>query len=80
MAEQARRLELFTAAYGLTSAADRAMLLAVAQERLVALVEFMRERAAAGDAAFARHCAEGHDAIYRTDLAYLRAHAAALRG
>ena len=80
VAEQARRLELFTAAYGLTSAADRAMLLAVAQVRLVALVEFMRERAAAGDAAFARHCAEGHDAIYRMDLAYLRAHAAALRG
>lgn len=78
-AEQARRLALLVDAYGLAEA-DRAVLVETAWERLEALVDFMTARAAAGDAAFARHLAEGHDVVYRNDIAYLRAHPELLRG
>jgi beta-lactamase class A len=69
-AEQARRLRLFCAAYGL-SEADRRALPAVAAERLRALVEHMRSQAAAGQPAFRRHLEEGHHRIYLADIAYL---------
>ncbi|UOE21783.1 aminoglycoside phosphotransferase family protein [Thermobifida halotolerans] len=73
VAEQARRLRLMVDAYGLDGA-GRSVLLETACARLEALVAFMTARAAAGDAAFARHLAEGHDAIYRTGIAHIRAH------
>lgn len=66
--EQSRRLRLFCDAYGLT-AADRAALPGVLRERLHAMVAFMRERAAAGDPAFAAHLAAGHDTLYLADAA-----------
>ncbi|GLZ78845.1 phosphotransferase [Actinorhabdospora filicis] len=74
---QTRRLGLFADAYGLDEA-SRGVLVETAALRLEALVEHMRARAAAGDAAFAGHIAEGHDAFYLADIAYLRANAGAL--
>ncbi|TDQ52080.1 phosphotransferase enzyme family protein [Actinorugispora endophytica] len=73
VAEQARRLRLLADAYGL-GPADRRALPRTVCDRLHALVAFMTERAAAGDTAFARHLADGHDALYRTDAAHVRAH------
>lgn len=74
---QARRLGVFADAYGLDEA-SREVLVETAALRLEALVEHMRARAAAGDAAFASHVADGHDAFYLSDVAYLRANASAL--
>jgi aminoglycoside phosphotransferase (APT) family kinase protein len=73
-ATQARRLGLFCAAYGPygPGAADGALVVATAVERLVALAEHIQERAAAGDAAFARHLADGHVDLYKRDIAHLR--------
>lgn len=71
--EQARRLAVFADAYGLAGE-ERTRLVAVAAERLDWLVAYMHERASAGDAAFAGHIAEGHDARYRADAAHLRRH------
>ena len=68
--EAERRLGLFADAYGLSSA-ERARLPGVAAERLRALVSWMREQAAAGHPAFARHLAEGHDRRYLTDAAWI---------
>ncbi|NUR52089.1 MAG: aminoglycoside phosphotransferase family protein [Hamadaea sp.] len=76
VAEQADRVRLFCDAYGLP-AADRAQLPAVVEERVRAMAELIRSRAAAGDAAFARHLAEGHADLYDSDAAYVREHAAA---
>lgn len=75
--QQTRRLGVFADAYGL-DADGRAVLVETAALRLEALVEHMHARAAAGDTAFAGHIAEGHDAFYRADIAYLRANASAL--
>ncbi|MCM2580134.1 phosphotransferase [Streptomyces meridianus] len=74
LAEQARRLRLFADAYGL-AARDRATLVATAVARLEHLVGHMEEQAAAGNAAFARHLAEGHDRHYRADAEHLARHA-----
>lgn len=74
-ATQASRLRVFADAYGL-SAADRDALADNVVARLSALVAFMRAQAAAGNAAFASHITDGHDALYLTDIAYVRAHAA----
>jgi Ser/Thr protein kinase RdoA (MazF antagonist) len=77
VAEQARRLRLFAGAYGLGDA-DREALVDTARARLAHLVRFMRERAAAGDAAFAGHVARGDDRFYETNMAHLARHAAEL--
>ncbi|MER6911367.1 aminoglycoside phosphotransferase family protein [Streptomyces sp. NPDC000594] len=69
-AEQAVRVRDFCAAYGLP-AGERALLIDTVTARLRELVAFMRERAAAGDAAFARHLAEGHHEQYLGDARYL---------
>lgn len=71
--EQARRLEIFCDAYGL-DARGRAALPGMVAERLRALVGHMRARAAAGVAAFAGHLADGHDALYLTDVDYVSHH------
>jgi Ser/Thr protein kinase RdoA (MazF antagonist) len=77
VAEQARRLRLFCDAYGLSSA-DRAALPDTLRERLHALVDHMRDQAAAGVAAFAAHLAEGHHTLYLTDADHVTRHARAL--
>ncbi|TWJ14678.1 phosphotransferase family enzyme [Stackebrandtia albiflava] len=71
--EQARRLRLFADGYGL-SLPDREQLVDVAVERLRHLIAHMRDRAGAGHPAFASHLADGHDRLYETDRAHLRAH------
>ncbi|PRY16887.1 phosphotransferase enzyme family protein [Kineococcus rhizosphaerae] len=70
--EQAARLARFCAAYGLDDA-DRAGLLDAVIEHLDGLVRHMHEQAAAGVAAFASHIADGHDALYRSDVAHVQA-------
>ncbi|MEV2268841.1 phosphotransferase enzyme family protein [Nonomuraea africana] len=77
VAEQARRLRLFCDAYGLPSA-ERAALPRMVGERLHALVDLMRAQAAAGNAAFAGHLADGHDTLYLTDAAHIARHADSL--
>ncbi|MFI6179537.1 phosphotransferase enzyme family protein [Nonomuraea sp. NPDC051191] len=75
VAEQARRLRLFADAYGLAEG-DRPTLPAVAAERLDHLVRHMRERAAAGDRAFAAHLARGDDVLYGVDREHVLRHRA----
>lgn len=72
--EQARRLRLLVDAYGL-AAEERQALPRTVCDRLAALTALITERALAGDPAFVRHRAEGHDALYRVDAAHVRAHA-----
>ncbi|MFC0863970.1 phosphotransferase [Sphaerimonospora cavernae] len=68
--EQAARARVFCDRYGL-DAAGRSALVDTITARLTALVEFMHARAAEGEAAFRRHIEEGHDRLYRADIAYL---------
>ncbi|GAA2210791.1 aminoglycoside phosphotransferase family protein [Nonomuraea monospora] len=77
VAEQARRLRLFADAYGLGED-DRQALVETAIRRLEHLVAFMRERAAAGDAAFAGHVARGDDRFYERNIEHLRTYESAL--
>lgn len=74
LAAQARRLALFCDAYGLPPA-GRAALAETVRDRLLAMVEHMRAQAAAGNAAFARHLAEGHHILYLTDADHVARHA-----
>ena len=69
-AQGRRRLALFAKAYGLSDA-ERARLPAAAAEHLRGHVRLMRDQAAAGHAAFARHLAEGHDQRYLTDAEWI---------
>ncbi len=71
--EQGRRFRLLADAYGLTPD-ERDALVRTVSDRLHALVRMMTERAAAGDAAFARHLADGHHRRYLADAAYALAH------
>ncbi|GIH70725.1 phosphotransferase [Sphaerimonospora thailandensis] len=68
--EQAARARVFCDRYGL-DAAGRSALVDTITARLTALVDFMHTRAAAGEAAFRCHIEEGHDRLYRDDIAYL---------
>ncbi|MET7465708.1 aminoglycoside phosphotransferase family protein [Nonomuraea sp. NPDC005501] len=68
--EQARRARLFCDRYGL-DAADLASMVDTIIARLHALVDFMYAQAAAGNAAFAGHLADGHHLQYLADAAYL---------
>jgi hypothetical protein len=77
-AAQAARAAAFCDAYGV-AAADRAALPGATVDRLEALAAFILARAAAGDAAFARHAAEGHPQLYRRDAAHVRSQAERLR-
>lgn len=76
VAEQARRARLFCDAYGL---ADRAAFTETVAERLRDLARLIREKAAAGDAAFAAHLAGGHDELYLADAAHVARYAPALQ-
>lgn len=68
--EQARRARVFCDRYGL-DATGRAGLVDTIRERLYALVAFMRAEAAAGNAAFAGHLADGHHLLYLGDADHL---------
>ncbi|WP_256338561.1 phosphotransferase [Streptomyces sp. 2112.3] len=73
VAERSRRLRLFAHAYALDPT-TRKTLPHTAAERLEHLVRHLHEQAAAGVAAFARHIADGHDALYRADRAHIVRH------
>ena len=77
LGQQATRLRLLADSYGL-DAGDRARLPATVAARLLALVDFMTEQAAAGSIAFARHLADGHHRRYLADAEYVTRHAAEL--
>ncbi|WP_431893392.1 phosphotransferase enzyme family protein [Nonomuraea sp. bgisy101] len=77
LGEQSRRLRIFCDAYGL-AAADRPGLPLMVRERLHALVDLMRAKASAGEAAFARHLADGHHTLYLADAEHVARHADAL--
>ncbi len=74
--EQGRRLRLFCDAYGLE---DRATLVETIERRVEAVAAMLLARAAAGDAAFQLHVAEGHVAGYSAHAAFLRRHRNALQ-
>jgi Ser/Thr protein kinase RdoA (MazF antagonist) len=71
-ASQAARLRTFCDRYGLT-AAGRAGLVDAVVARLRELVDLMRAEAAAGNAAFAGHLADGHHVQYLADAGYVLA-------
>jgi Ser/Thr protein kinase RdoA (MazF antagonist) len=68
---QAERAKVFCDEYGLDQV-PRESLVDVVVARLEALVSFMRERAAIGDATFSRHLERGDDVLYETDTEYIR--------
>jgi Ser/Thr protein kinase RdoA (MazF antagonist) len=74
--ERAHRVRLFCESYGL-DACDVATTVKTVASRLLGHVAYMREEAAAGNAAFARHIEEGHAELYERDAAYVSAHLAA---
>lgn len=69
LAEQARMAAVFCDAYGV---AGSAVLIDTVIARLRALIAYMRQQADAGNAAFGRHIADGHVALYEEDIRYLR--------
>lgn len=71
--DQARRARAFLDAYG-AGEAQRAATVRALAPRLQALVDFMRDAAAAGDAAFAGHIAAGHAQLYLADIAHIERH------
>ena len=73
--ERAARVRLFCEAYGLDACSVAESVSAVVP-RLLGHVSYMREEAAAGNEAFARHIEEGHAELYERDAAYVTAHIA----
>jgi aminoglycoside phosphotransferase (APT) family kinase protein len=73
--ERGARARLFCESYGL-DACDVATTVRAVVSRLLDHVSYMREEAAAGNEAFARHVAEGHAELYERDAAYVTAHLA----
>lgn len=68
--EQVRRARVFVDAYELP-AAERRALPDVIIARLEALLTFMEREAARGIERYRRNLRDGHDRIYRSDIAYL---------
>lgn len=79
LADQRGRVGLFCDAYGL-DASDRIAAVQAVAPRLRGMVTYMHEAAAAGHEAFARHIAEGHDALYEQDAEYVCDHLGELGG
>lgn len=77
--ERAARVRIFCEAYGLDPAGTVEALHAVAP-RLEWIVSYMRESAANGHEAFARHLAEGHAEHYERDIRWITDHVAELGG
>jgi aminoglycoside phosphotransferase (APT) family kinase protein len=73
--QRAARVRLFCASYGL-DACTVAESVAAVVPRLLGHVSYMREEAAGGNEAFARHIEEGHADLYERDAAYVTAHLA----
>jgi Ser/Thr protein kinase RdoA (MazF antagonist) len=73
--ERAARVRLFCEAYGLDACEIGESVKAVVP-RLLGHVSYLREEAAAGNEAFARHIAEGHSDLYSADATYVTAHLA----
>lgn len=71
LAAQVGRARIFIDAYGL-SVNEHSSLLDVIVERLEALLAFMEREAARGIERYRRNLQEGHDHIYREDIAYIR--------
>ncbi len=71
MGEQLRRARIFCDSYGADDE-DRRQLPDMIMRRLRALLDFMRARAAAGDATFLEDINAGDSAIYIRDLDYIR--------
>lgn len=69
--QQLLRAKMFCDAYGLPDEQRTGLMDAVA-DRLAAMVDFMHQRAGAGDKAFASHIADGHDLLYLRDIEYVR--------
>jgi hypothetical protein len=74
--EQGRRVAAFCRAYGPGVGAE---VVDVVPDRLRALIDFMREQAAQGSAAFRQHLADGHADLYEADIRYVRAQRDTLR-
>ncbi|HEY1645375.1 MAG TPA: aminoglycoside phosphotransferase family protein [Candidatus Saccharimonadales bacterium] len=70
---QAKRMRLFCDGYGITEA-DRSKLIDVVRNRLKALVESMKEQAAAGNLGFQEHIRRGDADLYLKDVAYIDRH------
>ncbi|SCB32831.1 aminoglycoside phosphotransferase family protein [Rhizobium hainanense] len=70
LAGQINRARIFIDVYGL-SAAERLSLPDVIVGRLEALLAFMEREAARGIERYRRNLQEGHDRIYREDIAYI---------
>jgi Ser/Thr protein kinase RdoA (MazF antagonist) len=75
LAAQVHRARIFVDAYGL-SIAERPSLPDVIVERLEALLTFMEHEAARGIERYRRNLQDGHDRIYRQDIAYIKKSAA----
>lgn len=71
LAAQVGRARIFIDAYGL-SVNERSSLPDVIVERLEALLAFMEREAARGIERYRRNLQDGHDCIYREDIAYIR--------
>ncbi|MBM7045087.1 aminoglycoside phosphotransferase family protein [Rhizobium lusitanum] len=67
---QIRRARIFADAYGM-SAAERRSLPDTVVERLEALLTFMEKQAECGVERYRRNLQDGHDQIYRLDIAYV---------
>ncbi|AYG65354.1 MULTISPECIES: phosphotransferase [unclassified Rhizobium] len=70
LASQIQRARIFVDAYGLP-VEERSSLPAAIVERLEALLAFMEREAARGIARYRRNLQDGHDRIYREDIAYI---------
>ena len=69
-ADQIRRARIFVDAYGLP-VAERPCLPDITVERLEALLSFMQHEAARGIERYRRNLRDGHDRVYREDIAYI---------
>ena len=67
---QIRRTRIFADAYGM-SLAERRALPDTVIERLGALLTFMEQEAAGGVERYRRNLQDGHDRVYRRDIAYV---------
>lgn len=77
LADQIRRARMFVDAYGLP-VSGRLSLPDTIVERLEALLAFMEREAARGVERYRRNLQEGHDRIYRDDIAYIAISSAAI--
>ncbi|ENN88989.1 hypothetical protein RHSP_03003 [Rhizobium freirei PRF 81] len=70
LSDQIRRARVFVDAYGLPLA-ERALIPSTIIARLQALLTFMEQEAARGVERYRRNLQDGHDRIYRLDIAYV---------